>query len=80
MVTRGKQAKSRAAAETERRGTQQGEATVRPHGKPWEGGGNDRPAWLIKPGHQVTEVWKAYLTAVRLQELAILRIEHAVSS
>ena len=52
--------------------------------------GSSKPESIVKPlgsagtadplNQQSSCGWKAYLTAVRLQELAILRIEHAVSS
>ena len=52
--------------------------------------GSSKPESIVKPlgsagtadplNQQSSVGWKAYLTAVRLQELAILRIEHAVSS
>ncbi|MGB9903471.1 MAG: N4-gp56 family major capsid protein [Desulfotomaculales bacterium] len=52
--------------------------------------GSSKPETIIKPlgsagtadplNQQSSCGWKVYLTAVRLQELAILRIEHAVSA
>lgn len=52
--------------------------------------GSSKPESIVKPlgsagtadplNQQSSVGWKAYLTAVRLQELAILRIEHAVST
>ena len=51
--------------------------------------GKSKPETIIKPlgsagaadplNQRATVGWKAFMTAVRLQELAILRVEHTVS-